>query len=391
MFNKNIVEIKRFLKKYYIIILLCSLIIGGIASFLYVYNSSELSEIQDGTVEIQDGTVEIQETQTIKDYPQKYTNKNQASPAYFQFYVERLDGVAFNNSSTLQYLLTTDEVFEKVKDTTGVDMVKVKERSNGIESNKILPFKITVDEASNVFTAQINVGKETTNMRIAYFYHDYLLGPEFDFTTNNTIFNVVGPQIFNEKTDNVQVEQPTLEEGELVGEVNTRTLIVIGIIGSLIGVFLSTLVFVVKELSSTKLNFSFSYYFDHSDEFLLHDDKLDNSELIGHFIGIPYSEGKVILSERNLTKDIKNLMFNKIQDKVSFDKKEKNKMHIAIAHSLSDAPLNAKFNEIIILVQSTITTRKWLEEQLRYSEPYKIPIKIIQINSEKDNASQSTQ
>lgn len=90
--------------------------------------------------------------------------------------------------------------------------------------------------------------------------------------------------------------------------------------------------------------------------------------MINH-ISFPHNEDKVILSD---TVDLANL----VTEKLGFE----NKNQVLSADNIGDIPLINSFKEVIFVLKSNESSKRWFNEQRALLNMYPIRVKIIQVN-----------
>jgi len=350
----------RFLKKYFSKILWIGLVLGLILGGLLYFRSQTIEETEEAT---EDFEIEVSEDSL----------ENRIEPAYFQFYVVQPNGNNFTNRAIIEDIFNLEDVREEALDVTGVNIERVEEMINEKreesetttteeqEDHKVV--RVRIDDASNVMTAVFDSANQQNNLSLANYYYDLLFEEGLNVLNEYSLYSIMEPKL---------VEFPTEEEldeagAEIRPETSSFSIVRFAVnvaIGMVFSFLLLIALFLLKELFSRKLNFAFTYDRGNAGSFLVYDSNLSSPEVLNYFIGQPYSEEKVILSEEKLEGSLtqeSNTAQNNLQ-------------------SLLDANSIQGLEEIIFIVKANETSRIWYENQLELAKMKNIPIKIVQVN-----------
>lgn len=356
------IELKRFLKRYYKLIISLAFLIAVLFTGLMYLVKDEPLEEEDPVVEENADVFQ-----------------GDSRPAYFRFYIEQPDGSTYTNGATVDELFNLEEMYERASESTGVDLFSIEEevreqlseRNTEIDTEEeFTPVSVAIDTSSNIFTAIIATGNNEDNIEVANFYNDYLFNEGFEILDNNLVYTIESPQL---SEPGIKEDNELEESNNQTQKISIKDIIIDSLIGLVIGFMLSIGLFYVKELFSRKLNYSFTYNTGNPDYFELYDSKIKNKEFVRQFIGIPHDNNKVLLSQVPQNTLVKDLLANSTN--------HNDYGSIIEYNSLLESTLSTKIDEIIIIVLPNETDRKWFNEQIELSKLRRVPIKIIQINS----------
>lgn len=360
--NTYPLEIKRFIKKYFKIVIIGAVTIAVLLTMASFFMSNDIQE------EVEP---EVEESPIIFG--------NDSRIAYFRFYIEQPDGSTFNNSSTVHQLFNLNTVRDEVFETTGINVKRIEKevREEGVHID-FSPVRVTVDPNSSIFTALFETGKNRNNLNVADFYFDKLINKEFNVLEKKIIYPIVEPQLVEEPE--IEIKEG-IDASETVNKAIIVDLVINTVIWFILGGVLAIGLALLKELYGKKLNFAFGYDNGEEDDLIVFDRILNNQDLINHFIASPFKNKKLIISERPIGDYIKNkIICNK--NILTFDGKDSdNKVYLDEKASILEMDVHSKYEEVILLVETNVTSRKWYNEQLKLSELHALDVKTVQINS----------
>lgn len=291
------------------------------------------------------------------------------SGAYFNFFVENLDGTTFTNTALLEQYILMDEVLEEVENATNTNI------KQQYQSELLSDFRRTSDNRgvlgvtrnsySNRLSLIVQTEDESDNLAIADYFYEMLQNKDIHFLENKNIYFFEGPEI---KEDLVTEEVTEVDDDS---SFDYLSLLANFITGLVFGFVLSSGIILIKTFFSNSLNYSFSYFRDETDKFLFVDKRLDNRDEIKHFITVPSVNERIILSEDNLSK------YNFKSNNLEFDR---NANTVKYKNSVENMALSTGTSEIVMIIVSGQTTRNWYKKQRHFLSSYDLPIKLIQIN-----------
>lgn len=361
MKNYHVFEIKRFLMNK-LKLIVSSAIIFGIALGTLGYFKQINAETQEKDV--------VNDESEVYDYLD-------SRAAYFRFYLEKPDGDPFRKVGTIQELFTTDEMYEELYRDEQVDLESIeetiREESGQTEFNSIDTFQ---DDSNNMYVIRFETGENKRNLDIANYYYDLLLNGKFEMLDNLNVYPITSPKLVKEVTD-VEIEEQKLSSEKNISLKNILVYFVIGAVGGVVFIFI---VLILLELYSKKLNFSFAYIADESNDFIVVDEKLENKMIVGNYVGRPFGNKKIILSEESLSLGAKTILLGNKDNEINFEEIQENKLTLVEENTLNSIELMNDYTEVIIVVLPGITTRKWYETQRMLCKLYELPVKTVQLN-----------
>lgn len=359
--ESNWIEIKRFLNDYKKIILLGAVVIAALFTV----------------------AVSLLETSESEPVDEAFTEDfiHDAKPAYFQVFMEHEDGIEFGNSSIIEEYFTLDSVIEDVKKETSIDLKAIKKELKEELSPKVAEelklIHVTRHNSSYLWTATFNVGDEQKNKQLAKYYFDLLLSEEISLLDNKKIYVFEEPRVYDEEQlvdETEELEKPAPQDTKTSPMEYVKNVA----IGWIVGIVAMIGILLLKVIYGRKLEYSFAYAQDEEHDFVLIDEKLANQELISHYIASPYATEKVVLSEQSLSNDVKR----KITQRGLSSFGSENQQATKLTELSSFVPIKNVFSlsELIVVVQPTLTNRKWYKKQIEFAELNNLPVKIIQVN-----------
>ena len=338
-------ELKRFFQEKINYIVMGTLILGLILSFFLM-----LTEGTDSEEEI------------VKNEREEiFETKSQSS--YFRFYIEKQDGSSFSNGSIMNELFNMENIYKKVLLETDIDINKIIDTAEEKEYFDFSPVTVKFDGNSNIYAALFGTGDNLKNMQIASFYYDYLLDDNFTVLESHRILPIDEPELIE---DEENTQSTGLSEEKYTNIKNT----IINIIFAVVAAFgLTTGILILKELFGKNLSFLFGYKVEEFDDFIVYDKKFANKKSIQYFLGFPEKSQKLILTESNLNKTDRNILF------------ADNNLHVQLLNSIEYAPVTNIYDEIILIIKTGETTRKWYEKQVSLLELHDTKNKVIQLNN----------
>lgn len=353
-------EVLRFFKKYFRNILIGGLVLGLLFGGV-LYNRTQNNDEPAEELEI-----ELSGEQLV----------NQVEPAYFQFYIVQPNGNTFTNFPVINDVFNLESVTEEALEATGINIKRIEEivKNRNLEENtpgdseEYNVVEVTKDDSSNVMTAIFDSGNVYNNLSLANYYYDFLFNEELDILSENKLYSIVEPKLVEFPDESEVSGGEGQESRDQTASFSLIGAIVNFIIGVIFSFILLSVIFLIKELFSNKLNYAFTYDRGKQENFLIYNNSINSPELINYFIGLPYSKDKIILSENKLEEN------SFLEDNVELNIIKNNYQSMLNVNNLSN------IEEIVIIVTANETTREWYEKQFELSKMKNIRIKIIQIN-----------
>lgn len=344
-------EIKRFIKEYAIKIVIGAILLGILLGGALTY--------------LRQSSPEKEQEEEIEDSELVFENDSRA--AFFRFYIERPDGTSFNNAPTMNDLFNMRDLYQEVLTETNIDIEEIKELAEEKEVPDFSPIKVSTRNDSYIFTAVFETGDDQDNLELANFYYDSLFGERFSILENNKIYSVTEP-ILVEDTEEAEAEKVT-QSKKSTSEI-VRTIISNSVIGIILSTALMIGLALLNEMFGKKLNFIFGYDAEDFDEFMIYDKKLDNEKSLQYFARIPHSAKKLVLVETGLSEAEEGKIFNNSDS------------NIDISHSIESTSTSDSYDEIIVIVKVSETTRKWYNDQRKLIGLQDAQSKLIQLNDD---------
>ena len=367
--NNYWIEIKRFLDDNKINIIKFSILFAILFAGIMFLLKSDTEESK------------IETEEDVQISPEEFLNESQ--PAYFQMFIQEQDGRSFSNNSIISQYFKLSSVKKNVLEDTGIDLEKIEEDLLDEIAESMDLIQVTRNDHSNLITASFNLGNQRQNVILANYYFDLIIDGELEFLNNKTIHVFSNPQIaklVDASESDERITEDVLVSGNRVLQIIyslTRNLI----IGLILGAVFSSGIFLLINLYSKKINYSFSYDIDDDTDFVLYDWELNNENEVLQFVAVPMKRNKLIVSERELDTFSKKLVAD--NKNISFENSDKHKTLLTELRTLSEVDLQMNISEIVLVIQPGVTTRKWYKTQQKYTSIYKFPTKVVQINPRK--------
>src|SRR5699024_11169605 len=126
----------------------------------------------------------------------------------------------------------------------------------------------------------------------------------------------------------------------------------------------------LKELFGKKLSFVFGYTAEDFDDFIVYDKQFNNEKSVRYFVGIPSDVEKLVLTEAGLNEDEQKLLFT-----------DSNRANFKVNNSIELTSTSDIYDEIILVVQTNSTTRRWYNKQKELLRLHDVKTKIVQLNN----------
>lgn len=346
-------EFWRFIKDNIIKILVGAVIVAALTIEARIYLNQKVQDVKfQATEEITQQDIDDSYNYLSEVYAQE--------PAEFQFVViNDIDGSLHSNSFIIDEYLTTDEIVNEVERETNVEISDTLDAEKKLGFEKTTDFRGAVaairDTSTNKMILRVMVGKTAEeNEKVAKAYQEIISNEDLPFFEYQTVM-MLSDIVMGE---NLPVEYQTMvpTEATLAGEQlfnSAFDLVILGVAGFIMGMFLSTGVLFVIHLTKRSIRYAFDYGWDVE----------DYHERFAHT-----TEG---VAEANRF--------------ISFSGKSQ---HMVIAeHAIDDLTIDANNlegtfapgSEVIIVIQSGETSKKWYKQQYGLAKLYNLPVKIIHL------------
>ncbi len=346
------IEIQRFLKDNIKIIaifgIIFALVLGGLGAFM----TGSSNNAPEGMEALEEEAIE--------------------TAVAFDFYIEDAEGNMYTNEGIIEEYFRSPNVLEKLNSDAGIDLKQIElenyEKNQQLLSN-FLPaelmeqsqiISVTQSNSTGLLTFVASSDDKSLNEKLAAYYYGKLSSIPFVDEDNLYVFD--GPYNVKDK----QIDEEEEETG-----ISIKSLIKYAVIGIILGIVVGIGLALINALFGKKLNYAFGYAIDDSLDFMIYDEKLNNSDEIANFVNFPYFKNKVILSENG-----KGLNVSDIQEKIS-----ENEFKV-IPNIADDSVKNltTESTEVIMVVLPNETSRKWFNTQMKLMKLDNLSLKIIQVN-----------
>lgn len=346
------IEIQRFLKDNIKIIaifgIIFALVLGGLGAFM----TGSSNNAPEGMEALEEEAIE--------------------AAVAFDFYIEDAEGNMYTNEGIIEEYFRSPNVLEKLNSDAGIDLKQIElenyEKNQQLLSN-FLPaelmeqsqiISVTQSNSTGLLTFVASSDDKSLNEKLVTYYYGNLSSIPFVDEDNLYVFD--GPYNVKDK----QIDEEEEETG-----ISIKALIKYAVIGIILGIVLGIGLALINALFGKKLNYAFGYAIDDSLDFMIYDEKLNNSDEIANFVNFPYFKNKVILSENG-----KGLNVSDIQEKIS----ENDFKVIPNIADDSVKNLTTESTEVIMVVLPNETSRKWFNTQIKLMKLDNLSLKIIQVN-----------
>ena len=364
--DKNLIkEIKRFLEKNYIKIIITGAVIAVVytsISFLGAY---------------------LNQREELSTSPE--SEQEMAESGEFRFYIENTDGEVYSNITIFEEYFLLPEILNEAEKTLKVEISDLLEQQELSEFEKTIEDRGVIgvgrNQSSGIYTFRVNIGSSEDNLEVTEFYYDYLLSEEIPVLENKNLFII---------------EEPHLDElnGEEVGNFAStermdtpvkvlKALVFDFILGLILGMVVSTFGYIFFAIVNKKILYSFTYNWEMSDHHLIvnksNEEMKDAVSLLLH----PTDKQKILLSDNSSLRE----MITSELEKYDFvnivrlgQKAVDDKLNILLVENFSDIDPLYQFEEIVYAIQVSSTTKRWYYKQRNLTEHYPLDTKVIQFN-----------
>lgn len=290
-------------------------------------------------------------------------------PAEFQVIISLDDGQIFTNSNIYDEYLSSSAVVEKIEEKTGLSFGRWITDERNLELREEGSFRgglaAVRDSSSDLITFRVLVGQnKEENLKIAQAYVDFLTSPDMAFKDIHNIQITHEPEIIELlNLDRVQ-NVPTNKTLNLYAGMTPKNIVVFTVLGFIVGLILMFLWSIYRTLSAKTINFAFEYSWDMDDEHILIHNRQAFTENLKHLIEFPYVNHRYILLQDGLEDQEQLLLESCKPEQILNDIKQVDQGF--------ELP-----NEIVMIVKSHETFKKWYKNQYQLVKRMKVPVKII--------------
>ncbi len=346
-----LLEIRRFLTKHIKTILITSIILTTVLTGMYLLNYNN-------------STAENEETGNILDPALLDDN------AYFMFYVEDENQLPFTNTVILNQYIRLSEILSNISEATDTELLEAYKEQEGslvLDPIETVPvIEMRRDPSSHLLTFYARLEDPKDNLKIAHHVYEKILNNEIPFLENKEIYILLEPTLFQKQI------KPTAQD--IFSVLNTKEIVIVVAVLFILSSILSLVINLLREFFSKTLNYSFTYNTDESTEFLIYSEDLDNEYETIRFLSAPGYKNKLIITESELPK----------LDGITTQSTDKNltvgTTNLIQYNQLDDFKNIDDISEVIIVVVTGETSRKWFNQQERVSTLYNKPVKVLQIS-----------
>lgn len=302
------------------------------------------------------------------------THVYQQEPASFQMVVTMEDGSIFSTANLFDEYFATPAVVEEVENQTEIEFSKTLLAEEELEMYRTPQFRgglaAVRDSTSNIITLRFLLAESAEdNLLLAQVYAERLQEESIPFLGTNTVTIIQEPVQGELVVPDLVDEIPTEETLTPYDTLNTRGTILYGILGIILGVFLTAGLSFLFHLARKTIHYAFDYSWDFNDHHLLvkrTDETHKNN--IEQLIHTPANIRRLIVRQ------------GVSSDEVDFiNKDEKELLDITIAQLADYQGAVDQPEEIVIVIDSNQTLKSWYREQYELAKLYPARIKILHV------------
>lgn len=354
-------EIWRFIKDNFIKILVGAVII----SVMVVLSSLFLPNLMEQSSE----EVADEDTKASREY---LMNIYEQDPAEFEIFVQLEDGNVFGNSFIFDEYFTSPAVVEEIELETGVEYSQTLSHEADLGFYKTSQYRGSIagirNTSSNIITIRVQAGEsEEDNLILAKTFANQIFNNEIPFVEGLTVTSISEPGIGEKLIENDLQMVSSLESLSVFApaESNSRSIILYGIAGFIMGMFLTAAFLFIIQMFKNKINYAFQYSWDFSDHHFIFTKGKDTDQLTNFLLAPEITKQLLVYQDSSF---VENFVANnqQIEYTTSLSRVTKNKNNL---------------DEIVLLVESNVTNKEWYNEQYRLAKMYERQITIVQIKN----------
>lgn len=277
-------------------------------------------------------------------------------PAEFQFVITNEDGTLFGNSFVLDEYFSQPNVVKQVEQVAGVSFELTLTNEQALELYKTPQYRGGLaairNLSSDVITLRILVAPTAEeNLKVAQTYKAYIESGEVPFLIGKKVTFLNEPAIGEKLNLEVVTSVAMPESLNLYAGPNTKSLVVYGVLGLIAGTLAVTAVLFVIQLSKKTIRYGFDYAWELNHVHIMY--REEQSEVsLDELVQTPAKSNRLIVAQQAI-------------------------VSLESVSQLSDA--TDEPSEIVVLIQSNITTKEWYQAQMVLAQLYRAPLKIIHI------------
>lgn len=362
-------EIWRFIKDSFIKIIVGALLISAIAVLGSLFLPNLMGHPSGEVVDEERPTQNTldEDTEKSREY---LKNIYEQDPAEFEFYAQLEDGNTFGNSFIFDEYFTSLTIVEEIESETGVEYGKTLSHEDNLGFYKTSQYRGSIaairNTSSNVITIRVQAGEsKEDNLKLAEAFANKIFNNEIPFVEDLSVTSISEPKIGEQLVENDLQMVSSLESLGMFAPAksNSRSILLYGIAGFIMGIFLTTTLLFVIQMFKSKINYAFQYSWDFDDHHFIFTTSKDTDQLT-NFLLVPEATNQLLVYQESNFVD--NIITNNKQIKHTS----------ALSRGTKN---NTELDEIVLLIESKVTDKEWYNEQYRLAEMYGSQVTIVQV------------
>lgn len=272
---------------------------------------------------------------------------------YFRVYIEHENGGALTAPYLLEEIIQSEDVTNFVE----------KEAGTKFTIDPKVSVSVIKQNSNVIMEVQVGTGDKVANQKLADAYFKAFQEEITPFLKNKETYVLSDSIQMRENEDSRDVLNNNLSQGS---ERSWIEYILMAIMGSFVGIIFGLFISMLIGILGKKVNSLFEYRNDPNDMIIRFTDSNDNQKQLIHSIEYPLNNKKIILSETQLSEEIMDQI--NLQDNI-----------LQIGNDVSNLDPALVADEIIILINENITSKKWYHSQRVQLKSYNTNVKIIVI------------
>lgn len=292
-----------------------------------------------------------------------YLNKQSYS---FRIYVENEDNTVFTDNELLKQVLLENDLVQAIAEQTDSEFIPTKD----------LAVSVFTVRGSEMIQVKVGTGNPEYNQRIANYYYDFIENGNLTLLDDKNIYFVDSEPIAFEEIYGITEEDQEVEESFQQKVVTyLEIIIIVSLLGVLGGLILGTFISIIKESLNKKIPSIYNFDLFSTNAVVnldsIPDDSVDDeTALIVQSITAENKNNKLILSEKPLDAYLK--------EQITETASTSNKQYYVDIANMENINLE-NVEEIVILVQTYGTSKKWFEKQMEQVKALALPVKVIRL------------
>lgn len=363
-------DFKLFIEKNLKLILTVSIVVFLSLFSLVLYDSISLPETNNNTTNDPEEQVLIEnilpnisteeDIEDLSEEQQKILSNYLKNDSYsFRIAIENSDSSFFTESVILKEILLNEFNFYSLSMSAHENFINIPE--------SIL--NISRSENSSILKVQIGSGNKEINTKLASYYYELLNTDKLEILNDKMTYMIDSrPVLINiDNTEEQSTTDPINNKNTSIVKSlssNIEPITIVGLIGILLGLFLGIFVSLIKERYSDIIST------------IYHVETNDNQEMMK----LDAITNRSIADENKL---IESALDRKSQKFIILAEEDNesiiNHKHFKV-NDLYDVKID-NLDEVIIIVESYKSSKKWLSKQLEILKILKVPVKILRITA----------